>query len=78
MEEKIAIKTERLILRQWREEDLEPFAAINADPRVMEYFPATLSRAESDQLVREIVATFLFKGLCRRRGLPWRRRRDRG
>lgn len=38
------IKTDRLILRPWREEDQEPFADLNADPRVMEYFPATLSR----------------------------------
>src|SRR3990167_4707868 len=42
------IKTERLILRPWREEDLEPFAKLNADPRVMEYFPGLKSRQESD------------------------------
>jgi ribosomal-protein-alanine N-acetyltransferase len=40
--------TERLLLRQWREEDLEPFAALNADPTVMEHFPSTLDRAASD------------------------------
>ena len=38
----------RLILRAWREEDLAPFAELNADPAVMEYFPSVLSRAESD------------------------------
>lgn len=48
------LKTKRLILRPWREEDLEPFAQLNADPRVMEYFPATLSKAESDQLAQRI------------------------
>ena len=42
------IKTERLILRPWREEDLEPFAQLNADPRVMEYFPGLKTREESD------------------------------
>ena len=42
--------TPRLILRPWRESDREPFARMNADPRVMEYFPACLSRAESDAL----------------------------
>jgi RimJ/RimL family protein N-acetyltransferase len=42
------LRTERLLLRPWREEDLQPFAALNADPAVMEYFPATLTRAESD------------------------------
>ena len=48
------LKTKRLILRPWREEDLEPFALLNADPRVMEYFPAMLSRSESDQLAHRI------------------------
>ncbi|MGH9646121.1 MAG: GNAT family N-acetyltransferase [Bryobacteraceae bacterium] len=34
-------------LRRWRPEDLEPFAALNADPEVMEHFPSTLSREET-------------------------------
>jgi RimJ/RimL family protein N-acetyltransferase len=42
------LRTKRLVLRAWRESDLEPFAALNADARVMEYLPAVLSRAESD------------------------------
>jgi RimJ/RimL family protein N-acetyltransferase len=42
------LRTERLLLRPWHAEDREPFAALNADPAVMEYFPATLTRAESD------------------------------
>jgi RimJ/RimL family protein N-acetyltransferase len=45
------IGTERLILRKWRESDREPFARMNADPVVMEHFPALLSRQESDALV---------------------------
>ncbi len=44
------LETERLVLRRWREPDLEPFAAMNADAEVMEFFPARLSRAESDAL----------------------------
>lgn len=51
---KSIIQTKRLILRPWKEEDLEPFAKLNADSRVMEHFPATLSREESDQLARRI------------------------
>lgn len=47
----IEFDTERLVLRQWKSEDREPFAMLNADPRVMEYFPALLSRAESDAMV---------------------------
>lgn len=52
------LSTERLLLRRWREADLVPFAAMNADPEVMEHFPAPLSRAESDALVEKIEAGF--------------------
>jgi ribosomal-protein-alanine N-acetyltransferase len=44
------IETPRLILRGWRDEDYEPFAALNADPEVMRHFPATHTREESDAL----------------------------
>ncbi|RZT98195.1 GNAT family N-acetyltransferase [Rivibacter subsaxonicus] len=44
----IELQTSRLLLRQWRAEDRAPFAAMNADPRVMEHFPALLSSEESD------------------------------
>ena len=46
--------TKRLILRDWREEDLPPFFELNSDPKVMEYFPKVLSREESDELAEEI------------------------
>jgi RimJ/RimL family protein N-acetyltransferase len=42
------LRTERLLLRQWRDDDLEPFAALNADAETMRYFPAPLTRAQSD------------------------------
>ena len=42
------IRTERLLLREWREGDRDAWAALNADPEVMRYFPATLDRAASD------------------------------
>lgn len=57
------LTTERLVLRRWRSSDLEPFAALNADPVVMEHFPAPLTRAESDALVERIEATFTREGL---------------
>jgi hypothetical protein len=44
------LRTERLLLRQWRDEDLEPFAELNADPETMRYFPAPPSRVASDTL----------------------------
>ncbi|HET6380945.1 MAG TPA: GNAT family N-acetyltransferase [candidate division Zixibacteria bacterium] len=56
------IRTERLILRSWREEDRAPFAALNADPEVREHFPGTLTAAESDALVDVIVAHWAERG----------------
>lgn len=56
------ITTERLILRRWREEDLVPFAKMNADPRVMECFAATLSKEQSDQMVEKIQTKMQEKG----------------
>jgi RimJ/RimL family protein N-acetyltransferase len=47
------IRTERLLLRQWRDEDLEPFAALNADAETMRYFPAPPSREQSDALAQD-------------------------
>jgi RimJ/RimL family protein N-acetyltransferase len=41
------IRTPRLRVRSWRDEDFESYAAMNADPRVMEYYPGVLSREES-------------------------------
>jgi RimJ/RimL family protein N-acetyltransferase len=45
------LRTPRLLLRQWRKDDLEPFAALNADPEVMRHFPSALTREQSDALV---------------------------
>ena len=45
------IRTARLLMRRWTMADREPFAALNADPAVMEHFPSTLTRVESDALV---------------------------
>jgi RimJ/RimL family protein N-acetyltransferase len=62
----ITTTTERLVLRHWRPSDREPFARMNADPRVMEFLPALLSREESDQMVDRIEAHFREHGfgLC--------------
>lgn len=43
----IRLETERLVLRGWEERDVAPFAAMNADARVMEYFPSVLTAGES-------------------------------
>jgi RimJ/RimL family protein N-acetyltransferase len=46
----VELRTPRLLLRQWREDDLAPFAALNSDPEVMRHFPCVLTRVESDAL----------------------------
>lgn len=52
------LRTARLLLRRWMDADREPFAAMNADPAVMEFFPSTLPRAESDAFVDRIERHF--------------------
>lgn len=53
-----AIETPRLLLRRWRPGDLQPFAEMNADPRVMEFFPSPLSKDDSDALAARIQQHF--------------------
>ena len=45
----IEIRTERLHLRQWRDSDRVPYAALCADPLVMRFFPGLQSREASDR-----------------------------
>jgi RimJ/RimL family protein N-acetyltransferase len=45
-------------LRQWLDQDIEPFAAMNADPIVMEHFPTTLTRDDTEKFVARIRAQF--------------------
>ncbi len=52
------IRTERLLLRTWRPEDRDPFAALNASALVMRHFPATMTREASDALADRIAAHF--------------------
>ena len=56
------IITKRLILREWKKDDLIPFSIMNADPRVMEFFPAPLSKKESDAMVKKIQKEMSEKG----------------
>src|SRR6266545_1333428 len=56
------LRTERLVLRPWRDSDRAPFAAIIADPKAMEYFPKTSTREESDAWVDKIVARMEQQG----------------
>jgi RimJ/RimL family protein N-acetyltransferase len=62
MAQPATLRTARLVLRPWRESDRAPFAAMNADPRVMEHFPAVNTRAESDAGFDRIVAKMSEQG----------------
>jgi RimJ/RimL family protein N-acetyltransferase len=56
------LETHRLRLRRWLPADRAPFAALNADPRVVEFLPKALSREESDAVVERIEAHFARHG----------------
>jgi len=56
------LTTPRLVLRTWRTTDLEPFAALSADPRVMQFMSAPWSRAESDAFVAGAAAALEQRG----------------
>jgi RimJ/RimL family protein N-acetyltransferase len=58
----VTLETERLLLRPWRDSDRAPFAALNADPESMRYFPSTLTRAESDAFVDSLIARAEARG----------------
>lgn len=68
------LTTDRLLLRRWHESDRAPFAALNADPEVMRYFPSTRTRAESDTMVDRLDAAIEADGF----GLWAVERRDSG
>ena len=62
MTARVHIETERLLLRDWTDADAVPFAEMNADPRVMEFFVKTLDRAQSDVLMARIRANMARDG----------------
>lgn len=47
----VELLTPRLRLRQWQARDLAPYAALNADPEVMRFFPATQSLEQSERSI---------------------------
>jgi RimJ/RimL family protein N-acetyltransferase len=56
------LRTSRLLLREWREEDRAPYAELNTDPRVVEFLSGPLDRAASDALVDRIVGHWATDG----------------
>ena len=60
----MTLETKRLILRPWKDSDLEPFAAMNADPEVMEYFPKLMTLDETAAMIERIKARYAENGIC--------------
>lgn len=58
----MTIMTKRLVLRPWQEDDLEPFAQMNADSQVREFFPATSTFEESVKENEAIISHFKIHG----------------
>ncbi|MGR5142241.1 GNAT family N-acetyltransferase [Photobacterium sp. DNB23_23_1] len=56
------LETDRLILRQWKRDDYPDYANLNADPTVMQYFPAVLSQQESDAQAARITQLIAERG----------------
>jgi RimJ/RimL family protein N-acetyltransferase len=62
MTQPLQLETPRLLLRRWEEGDRASFAAMNADPVVMHFFAAPLTRAESDAAIDRYLAAFDREG----------------
>jgi RimJ/RimL family protein N-acetyltransferase len=60
-----ALQTARLILRQWRDEDVAAWVGMSADPRVMEFFPSMLTRVEAEKTAMRM------RELMERDGFGW-------
>ncbi len=58
----IYIETERLVLRDWKPEDLPLFITMNKDDRVMRYFPAILTEKETESFYFRIQSEFAKNG----------------
>lgn len=64
MEKQYLITTPRLGFRLWQATDLEPFAAMNANPEVMRYFPSLLSEKQSQSLIEKVMQHQEKYGYC--------------
>lgn len=58
----IELETDRLIMRQWREDDFPIFAELNSDPIVMEFFPNIMNKSESDKSAKRYQSLILQHG----------------
>lgn len=59
------LESERLILRRWRDEDLGPFAAMSADPEIMDWLGGTMTREETADYMARSEVSFEAAGMGR-------------
>jgi RimJ/RimL family protein N-acetyltransferase len=62
MPQPIEVRTPRLLLRQWRDSDREPYASLSSDRQVMRFFPGTQSREVSDRNIDVWQAEMVERG----------------
>ncbi len=60
--EELELRTDRLLLRQWRPADHEPFFRLNSDPEVMKYFPQVLGKKDSDAMAEKCQSLIALHG----------------
>ncbi|MEO7105441.1 MAG: GNAT family N-acetyltransferase [Rhodoferax sp.] len=58
----VELRTPRVLLRQWKDSDIDAWAAMNADPEVRRYFPSVLSRADAQGEADRIRASIAQRG----------------
>jgi RimJ/RimL family protein N-acetyltransferase len=56
------VETARLLMREWRDSDRAPYAALNADPEVMRHFPSTLTLQQSSEMIDRMRASWADRG----------------
>jgi RimJ/RimL family protein N-acetyltransferase len=56
------LTTQRLLMREWRDDDRAPYATLNADPEVMRHFPSTLTPQQSGEMIDRMAAAWLERG----------------
>ncbi len=56
------LQTERLLMREWRDGDRAPYAALNSDPEVMRHFPSMLTPQQSEEMIDRMVNAWRDRG----------------
>ena len=63
-DQKYLFKSERLGFRNWLESDIELMTQINADIKVMEFFPGIVTKDQTVEFIEKMQQQFTEKGFC--------------